>query len=102
MTAASPGPQLFSILNTESYVLVRSRKGTFLLSFVGQAALLGIIIDLTSRVVSPPEFRKDVSDLAKLPLVFSGFKAEAITIACLRRMAARPVVLWNRKSFLPL
>lgn len=73
MTAASPGPQLFSILNTESYVLIRSRKDTFLLSFVGQAALLAVIIYLTSRVVSPPELRKGVSDLAKLPLVFSGF-----------------------------
>lgn len=70
MTSASPGPHLFSILNTESYVLIRSRKDTFLLSFVGQAALLAIIIYLTSRVVSPPEIRKGVSDLAKLPLVF--------------------------------
>lgn len=72
MTAASPGPGLFSILNTESRVLMRSRRDTFLLSFVGQAALLGIIIYLTSRVVSPPEVRKGVSDLAKLRLVFSG------------------------------
>jgi TonB family protein len=72
MTAASPGPHLFSILTSERDVLFRPRKDAFLLSLLGQAAIVGIIIYLTSRIVSPPEFRKSVFDLAKLPLVFSG------------------------------
>ena len=73
MTAASPGPHLFSTLNSESDLLFRSRKDTFVLSLLGQTAALAIIVYFTSCVTRTPEFRKGVSDLARLPLSFPGF-----------------------------
>jgi hypothetical protein len=90
MTAASPGPHLFSTLNSESDVLFRSRKDTFVLSLLGQTAVLAIIVYFTSCVARTPEFRKGVSDLARLPLSFPGFNAavEEITIIFLPQRAA--------------
>lgn len=73
MTAASPGPHLFSILNSERDVFFRSRKDTFFLSLLAQTAALAIIVYFTSCVARTPEFRKSVSDLARLPLSFPGF-----------------------------
>jgi periplasmic protein TonB len=73
MTAASPGPHLFSNLNSESGALFRSRKDTFVLSLLGQTAVLAIVVYFTSCVARTPEFRKGVSDLARLPLSFPGF-----------------------------
>jgi TonB family protein len=73
MTAASPGPQLFSILTSEQDVLFRPRKDAFLLSLVGQAALLAVIVYLTSCVIrSSPGIAQRIRDLDRLPLVFSG------------------------------
>lgn len=73
MTAASPGPDLFSILTRESDVLFRARKDTFLLSLLGQAALLGLIVYFTSCVIrSSPDLSRQMPDLEKLPLIFSG------------------------------
>lgn len=73
MTAASPGPRLFSVLNNEYEVLFRTRRDTFLLSLLGQTAILALIVYFTSCVVRTPEFGKRLSDLAKPPLIFSGF-----------------------------
>lgn len=73
MTAAMPGPHLFSVLSSENDGFFRTRKDTFLLSFLGQAAILAIIIYLMTGVVRPPDIRKDVSVLANFPVVFSGF-----------------------------
>jgi periplasmic protein TonB len=74
MTAASPGPRLFSVLTSEHDLLFRTRKDTFLLSFVGQAAILALIVYFTSCVIrNPPEIARRMPDLGKFPLVFSGF-----------------------------
>ena len=72
MTAASPGPDLFCILRSEGNVISPARTDSFLLSLLGQAAVLAIIVYFTSCVARTPEFSKGVSDLARLPLTFSG------------------------------
>jgi len=74
MTAASPGPHLFSVLTHEHDLLFRTRKDTFLLSLVGQAAILALIIYFTSCVIrNSPNIARRMPDLGKFPLVFSGF-----------------------------
>jgi periplasmic protein TonB len=73
MTAAMPGPHLFSVVSREQAGFFRIRKDTFLLSLLGQAAILGIIIYLTTGVVRPPDIRTGGYVLANFPLVFSGF-----------------------------
>jgi hypothetical protein len=56
MTAAMPGPHLFSVVSREQAGFFRIRKDTFLLSLLGQAVILGIIIYLTTGVVRPPVY----------------------------------------------
>ena len=73
MTAASPGPHPFSILNQETELLFRARKDTFLLSLLGQAAVLALIVYFTSCVIRDgPEIARHIPDIARLPLVFTG------------------------------
>jgi protein TonB len=76
MTAASPGPgpNIFSILSANNDELYRVRRETFVLSLLGQAAVLGLLIYLTSCVIrgTPPEIIKKISDFNELPLIFSG------------------------------
>jgi len=73
MTAASPGPQLFSLLTSERDVLFRLRKDAFLLSLLGQAAILAVIVYWTSCVIrGSPDIARRIRDLDRLPLVFSG------------------------------
>ena len=75
MTAASPGPDplLFSILSGENNGGHRARRETFLLSLLGQAALLGLLIYFTSCVIrSAPEIASRLPKFNELPLVFSG------------------------------
>jgi protein TonB len=77
MTAASPGPgpNIFSILSadTDNDGLYRARRETFVLSLVGQAAILGLLIYFTSCViVHTPEIAKRMPNLNELPLIFSG------------------------------
>ena len=73
MTAASPGPHLFSILTSERDVLFRPRKDAFLLAVLGQAASLAAIMYFTSCVIrSSPDIAQRIRDLDRLPLVFSG------------------------------
>jgi protein TonB len=74
MTAAAPGPHLFSVLTNEHDTLFRTRKDTLLLSLLGQAAILALIIYFTSCVIrNPPDIARRIPDLGKFPLVFSGF-----------------------------
>jgi len=74
MTAASPGPHLFSVLTNEHDNLFRTRQDTFLLSLLGQAAVLALIIYFTGCVIrNPPEIARRLPDLGKFPLIFSGF-----------------------------
>lgn len=74
MTAASPGPHLFSILTNDSDIFFRTRKDTFLLSLFGQTAVLALIVYFTSGVIrNPPDLVRPLPDLERLPLVFSGF-----------------------------
>lgn len=73
MTAASfdPGPNLFSIFSSESSR--PPRRETFALSFLGQAAILAVIIYFTSIVVRDgPTVITDFRPLDQLPLIFSG------------------------------
>jgi periplasmic protein TonB len=74
MTAAPPRPHLFSILTTDHDHLFRPRKDTFLLSLLGQAAILALIIYFTSCVIrNSPDIARRMPDLGKFSLVFSGF-----------------------------
>lgn len=75
MTAASPGPGplLFSILSGENNGGHRARRETFLLSLLGQAAILGLLIYFTSCVIrSAPEIASRLPKFNELHLVFSG------------------------------
>jgi TonB family protein len=73
MTAASPGPHLFSILDSDNHVLLRTRKDTFLLSLLGQGMILAIVIYFTTAVIrNPPTLVGWLPDFRKFPLVFSG------------------------------
>lgn len=73
MTAASPGPHLFSVLTSERDVLFRPRKDAFLLSLLGQAAILAVIVYFTSCVIrNSPNLVRQIPDFEKLPLIFSG------------------------------
>jgi protein TonB len=75
MTAASPGPGpiLFSMLSGENDGLYRTRRETFVLSLLGQAAILGVLIYLTSCLIrSTPEIASHLPKFNELPLVFSG------------------------------
>jgi periplasmic protein TonB len=75
MTAASPGPgpNIFSVLSGENDGLYRARRETFVLSMLGQAAIVGLLIYFTSCVIRyPPEFVSKLPNLNELPLIFSG------------------------------
>ena len=75
MTAESPGPGpiLFSILTGENDRTYHARRETFLLSLLGQAAILGLLIYFTSCVIrSTPEIASRLPKFNELPLVFSG------------------------------
>ena len=71
MTAASPGPGplLFSLLSGENNGGYRARRETFLLSLLGQAAILGLLIYFTSCVIrSAPEIASRLPKFNELPL----------------------------------
>jgi len=71
MTAASPGPNFFSVLSLES--TDRARRESFAFSFLAQAAVLGLIVYFTSCFIGvPPTLISNVRNLEKLPLLFSG------------------------------
>ncbi len=75
MTATSPGPGpvFFSILSGENERLYRTRRETFLVSLLGQAAILGVLIYFTSCVIrGTPEITNRLPRFSELPLVFSG------------------------------
>lgn len=76
MTAATPGPSgqnIFSMFSGEGHALYRAKRETFVVSLVGQAAILGLLIYFTSCVIvgAPPLVGK-LPPLSELPLVFSG------------------------------
>ena len=73
MTAAPPGPSLFSIFSGERQVDDRIRRETFLLSLLGQAAILGVMVYFTSCVIrNAPEISRQLPKFAELPIVFLG------------------------------
>ncbi len=75
MTAANPGPRpdLFSFLSIDQDSTFRNRRETFAFSLVGQAAILAVIVYLTSCVIrNPPVVMPRVAELANLPMIFLG------------------------------
>ena len=75
MTAASlgPGPNLFSILSAEHDGTYRRRRESFVLSLLGQAAILGLLIYFTSCVIrGTPKIADHLLKLNEFTLVFSG------------------------------
>jgi len=75
MTAATPGPDpdLFSFLSLDQDSTFRNRRETFAFSLVGQAAILAVIVYLTSCVIrNPPVVMPRVAELANLPMIFLG------------------------------
>lgn len=73
MTAAPPGPSLFSNFSGESHLDDRIRRETFLFSLLGQAAILGLIVYFTSCVIqNAPAISRQFPKLAELPIVFLG------------------------------
>jgi periplasmic protein TonB len=76
MTAATAGPQrpnLFSMFACDRDHLYGARRDTFILSLLGQAIVLGVLIYFTSCVIrGGPEITRHLPNLNDLPLVFSG------------------------------
>jgi protein TonB len=74
MTAATPGsgPNLFSVLSLDQDATYRPRRETFVFSVAGQAVIIALLIYFTSCVIHNPPSVLRVSDLGKLPLIFSG------------------------------
>ncbi len=72
MTAVSQGPDLFSIFSGADHLLGRTRREPFVLSVVGQAAILAVIICLTYIVPKPPKLDHALRRFDDLPLIFSG------------------------------
>src|ERR1700739_4426402 len=73
MTAAPPGPSLFSIFSGERDVDDRIRREAFLFSLLAQAAILGVIVYFTSCVIrNAPEISRQLPRFAELPIVFLG------------------------------
>ena len=73
MTAASRGPNLFSIFSESNDVLYRTRREPFFFSVLGQAAILVIITYFTSCiVVHPPDGVHPLSNFSDRFLIFAG------------------------------
>jgi periplasmic protein TonB len=75
MTAATPGsgPDLFSVLSLDQDPAYRPRRESFVFSVAGQAVIIALLVYFTSCVIHyPPNAVPKVSDLEKLPLIFSG------------------------------
>jgi len=73
MTAASPGPQLFSHLGKQRSSFSRDRRRAFLLSLFGQAVILALVIYFTrSAIGHPPKIVDGAPDPRDSKLVFSG------------------------------
>jgi hypothetical protein len=61
------------MVSGENDGLYRTRRETFVLSLLGQAAILGLLIYLTSCLIrSTPEIARHLPKFNELPLVFSG------------------------------
>jgi protein TonB len=76
MTAAPAGPSgpiIFSTFSSENG-LYRAKREAFVFSLLGQAAILALLIYLTSRVIGTPLTTRDFPNLKELPLIFSGHK----------------------------
>ena len=72
MTTAGPGPILFSILSSE-VINDETRREAFVLSLLGQAAILAVIIYFTSCVIRhTPDLARQMPKFSELPLIFSG------------------------------
>lgn len=71
MTAASPGPSLFSILSVEGRVY-RTQRETFLFSLIGQALVLGLIVYFTGCVIRNPTAIVRQIPFERIPIIFSG------------------------------
>lgn len=73
MTAAPPGPSLLSSFSGELNTDDRIRRETFLLSLLGQAVILGVIVYFTSCVIENARIiKRQFPKLAELPIVFLG------------------------------
>lgn len=73
MTAAPPGPSLFSAFSGQHSGDDRARREAFLLSLLAQAAILSVIIYFTNCVIrNAPELRRQLPKFAELPIVFLG------------------------------
>ncbi len=72
-TAGPSGPNLFSMFSREGDGLYRTRREPIVLSLLGQAAAIGLLIYFTTCVIGPPpEIHARLPRLDDLPLVFSG------------------------------
>jgi len=75
MTAASlgPDPNTFSIFSGQNDGLYRARREPFVFSLLGQAAIVGVLIYFTSRVIRhTPDIGRNLPKANELLLVFSG------------------------------
>ena len=73
MTAASRGPDLLSIFSESNDLLYRTRREPFLLSVLGQAAILMVILYFSSCiVVHPPDGVRTLSNFGDRLLIFAG------------------------------
>ena len=72
-TAGPPGPNLFSMFSRERDALYGTRREAFVLSLLGEAVAIGLLIYFTSCViVDSRRISARLPRLDDLPLVFSG------------------------------
>ena len=72
MTTATPGPNLFSVLTNNSESLAHRRE-TFAVSLAGQAAILALVIYLTTHAISGPGIPDQLPiPIASKNLIFHG------------------------------
>jgi protein TonB len=75
MTAATPGDSGLNFLSTsgESDGMYRVRRESFVLSLLGQAAVVGLFVYLTSCVITnTPGIERRLPHLNDLPVIFAG------------------------------
>jgi protein TonB len=76
MTAATSGPSgphLFSMFSGERDAMFRTRREAFVLSLVGQATIVALLVYFTTAVLqSPPRTRLHFPNADDLPIIFSG------------------------------
>ena len=73
-TSGPSGPNMFSMFSGEGDGLYRTRRESFVVSLLGQAAILALVIYFMGAVINNgPPIAGEIPHVRDLPLIFSGF-----------------------------